>query len=194
MVRLHKCSFCSRTVYPGFGTTFVRNDSRVFKFCTGKCHKSFKMKRNPKKVKWTKAFRKLHGKDMSSDISYDFERRRNRPVKYDRELYAQTVVAMKRIVEIQQAREARHKRVRMREIMKKRLAGAVRKQPEKYAELVANLQIGADTTQNVKMEAIHRTKGTAKGVAARQARRKHRQEMKAKLSSRGMAKMVAKSE
>ena len=45
----------------------MRNDSKQFRFCRSKCHKNFKMKRNPRKVKWTKAYRVLHGKDAATD-------------------------------------------------------------------------------------------------------------------------------
>lgn len=83
----------------------MRNDAKVFRFCTSKCHKNFKMKRNPRKVRWTKAFRKAAGKEMTIDSTIEFEKRRNVPVRYDRELVQTTVKAMKRISEIKQRRE-----------------------------------------------------------------------------------------
>lgn len=107
-MRLEKCWFCSSTVYPGHGITFVRNDSRVFKFCRSKCHKNFQMRRNPRKVKWTKAYRRARGKDLTEDATFEFERRRNRPEKYNRETMRATMRAMKRVSEIRSRREARH--------------------------------------------------------------------------------------
>jgi len=104
-MRIEKCYFCSKSVYPGHGSAFVRNDAKVFRFCTSKCHKNFKMKRNPRKVRWTKAFRKAAGKEMTIDSTIDFEKRRNIPVRYDRELIQTTVKAMKRIAEIKARRE-----------------------------------------------------------------------------------------
>ncbi|KAH9843043.1 ribosomal protein L24e-domain-containing protein [Rhodofomes roseus] len=104
-MRIDKCYFCSKSVYPGHGSAFVRNDAKVFRFCTSKCNKNFKMKRNPRKVRWTKAFRKAAGKEMTIDSTIEFEKRRNVPVRYDRELVATTVKAMKRVAEIKQRRE-----------------------------------------------------------------------------------------
>ncbi|KNZ71813.1 putative ribosome biogenesis protein RLP24 [Termitomyces sp. J132] len=104
-MRIEKCYFCSTNVYPGHGTAFVRNDAKVFRFCTSKCHKNFKMKRNPRKVRWTKAFRKAAGKEMTIDSTIEFEKRRNVPVRYDRDLMQATIKAMKRVGEIKSRRE-----------------------------------------------------------------------------------------
>ena len=99
-MRLEKCYFCSSTVYPGHGTTFVRNDCKMFRFCRPKCHKAFKKSRNPRKVRWTKAFRKAAGKELTLDSVFEFEKRRNVPVRYSRELWMSTLATMKRVEEI----------------------------------------------------------------------------------------------
>ncbi|PWA38022.1 Ribosomal protein L24e, conserved site-containing protein [Artemisia annua] len=107
-MRLEKCWFCSSTVYPGHGIQFVRNDAKIFRFCRSKCHKNFKMKRNPRKVKWTKAYRRLHGKDMTQDATFEFERKRNRPERYDRNLTENTLKAIKTIDKVRSRREETH--------------------------------------------------------------------------------------
>ncbi|KAK3272373.1 ATPase-activating ribosome biosynthesis protein [Cymbomonas tetramitiformis] len=88
--------------------TFVRNDSKVFHFCRSKCHRNFKMKRNPRKVAWTKAYRRAHGKDLTEDSTFEFERRRNRPEKYNRVTVQKSVQAMKKVLDIRKARADRH--------------------------------------------------------------------------------------
>ena len=113
MVRIEKCSFCGGPIYPGHGTVFVRNDCKVFRFCKGKCRKFWMKKKNPRKFRWTKAFRAAMGKDLVVDKVYDFEQRRNRPVKYDRDLVATTLRTMRLIDEIRQKREEAHWERRM---------------------------------------------------------------------------------
>ncbi|TID30364.1 hypothetical protein CANINC_001066 [Pichia inconspicua] len=113
-MRIYSCHFCSSPVYPGHGITYVRNDAKEFKFCRSKCHKNFKQRRNPRKLKWTKAFRKAAGKELAVDTTLTFAKRRNVPVRYNRDLVQTTLKAMARIEEIRQKRERAFYKNRMR--------------------------------------------------------------------------------
>lgn len=113
-MRIYSCHFCSSPCYPGHGIMFVRNDAKEFRFCRSKCHKNFKMKRNPRKLKWTKAFRKSRGKELIVDSSLTFAKRRNVPVRYNRDLIQDTLKAMSKIEEIRARRERQFYKLRMK--------------------------------------------------------------------------------
>ena len=113
-MRIYQCHFCSSPCYPGHGIMFVRNDAKEFRFCRSKCHKSFKQRRNPRKLKWTKAFRKAAGKELAVDSTLTFAQRRNVPVRYNRELVVTTLKAMARIEEIRTKRERAFYKNRMK--------------------------------------------------------------------------------
>ncbi len=72
------------------------------------------MKRNPRKLAWTKSFRRAHNKEMTIDSTLALSARRNVPVRYNRELVAQTLGAMQRIEEIRGRRERQFYRTRMK--------------------------------------------------------------------------------
>lgn len=72
------------------------------------------MKRNPRRLGWTKSFRAAHGKEMLVDTTLTFAARRNIPIRYNRELVAKTLTAMERVEEIRKKRERRFYRERMR--------------------------------------------------------------------------------
>jgi len=129
-MRIETCHICSRPIYPSKGIVFVRNDAKVFRFCRSKCHKNFKMKRQPRKLKWTKTARVLRGKEMIVDPSLalsQFAKRRNVPVRYDRNNYAVTIQVMKRLEEIRARRE--------RQYTKNRLSGKAQREARKRQDL-----------------------------------------------------------
>ena len=113
-MRIETCYFCSGPIYPGHGIVFVRNDAKIFRFCRSKCHRNFKAKKNPRKIRWTKAYRKTHEKELVTDPVYDFEKIRNTPIKYNREVWTDTVQAMDKLAKIRKDREDRFFERRMR--------------------------------------------------------------------------------
>ncbi|KAI4221556.1 MAG: hypothetical protein L6R36_006825 [Xanthoria steineri] len=87
------------------------------------------MKRNPRKLKWTKAFRKAAGKEMVVDSTLQFAARRNVPVRYNRDHVATTLKAMQRVSEIRAKRE--------RVFYKNRMAGNKERERAADRKLVA---------------------------------------------------------
>ena len=87
------------------------------------------MKRNPRKLKWTKAFRKSAGKEMIVDTTLTFAARRNIPIRYNRELVATTLKAMQRVSDIRTKRE--------RVFYKNRMAGNKERKRAENRKLVA---------------------------------------------------------
>ncbi|WYZ40575.1 hypothetical protein EsH8_IV_000916 [Colletotrichum jinshuiense] len=138
-MRIETCYFCSRPAYPSKGITFVRNDAKLFRFCRSKCHKNFKMKRNPRKLKWTKAYRASAHKEMTVDSTLQFGARRNVPVRYDRDLVAKTLKAMERVTEIRSRRERVFYKKRMQGKRERELATA-RKLVAEHEHLLPRLR------------------------------------------------------
>jgi len=73
---------------------------------------------------------------MAVDSTFEFEKRRNRPVKYDRDLMGKTIVAMQRVQEIKSKREERFHANRMRDSKKEKKEQA-RVEIEKSVEILA---------------------------------------------------------
>eukprot|EP01118_Nematostelium_gracile_P014546 TRINITY_DN5696_c0_g1_i1.p1 TRINITY_DN5696_c0_g1~~TRINITY_DN5696_c0_g1_i1.p1 ORF type:complete len:170 (-),score=61.13 TRINITY_DN5696_c0_g1_i1:136-645(-) len=151
-MRIENCYFCGSPVYPGHGISFVRNDSKIFRFCRSKCHKNFKMKRNPRKTRWTKAYRKSVGKELEVDTTFEFEKKRNAPEKYNREMVEKTLKAMKRVEEIKERREKDFWNKRM-ESKKKQERQEMEKDLQELEDTQVNvLEIGKKTKEAVPKE------------------------------------------
>lgn len=124
------------------------------------------MKRNPRKLKWTKAFRKAAGKEMTVDSTLVFGARRNVPVKYDRELVNRTLRAMERITEVRARRE--------RVFYKQRMAGRRAQELREARKLVAeheHLLPVMRASERKRLEAAEAAGGEELDAAAVAARR-----------------------
>ena len=50
-----KCTFCNKEMEKGTGKVYIRTEGKQFYFCSTKCQKNMlKLKRDPRKLKWTK--------------------------------------------------------------------------------------------------------------------------------------------
>ncbi|HEX17519.1 MAG: 50S ribosomal protein L24e [Thermoplasmata archaeon] len=60
MVERRICSFCGNEIEPGTGKLYIRKDGTIYHFCSSKCQKNLlKLKRVPRKVKWTRHYKKV---------------------------------------------------------------------------------------------------------------------------------------
>jgi large subunit ribosomal protein L24e len=54
-----KCNFCGENIKKGTGKIYVEITGKALNFCSSKCEKNLlKLKRNPRKFKWTKFHKK----------------------------------------------------------------------------------------------------------------------------------------
>lgn len=79
---------------------------------------------------------------MRVDSTFEFEKRRNIPVRYDRDLMGATIKAMKRVAEIQSSRERRFFENRMK-------GNAAREKAARAVEIAKNINL-------VKPDAVRR--------------------------------------
>ena len=53
------CSFCGKKIQKGTGKMYVKKDGKILYFDKSKCEiNMLVLKRNPRKLKWTKSYKK----------------------------------------------------------------------------------------------------------------------------------------
>ena len=66
-MKLEICSYSGYKIYPGHGKTYIRSDSRTFRFLNGKCESLFLQRIKPAKLNWTVVYRRLHKKGITEE-------------------------------------------------------------------------------------------------------------------------------
>jgi len=96
---------------------------------------------------------------MAIDSSFEFEKRRNAPVKYDRNLVGATLRAMQRVQEIKESRERR--------FWVKRMAGKEQQdQLKDRIEIAQSLHMMAPSERTQFVKALHEDKSARKAKEA----------------------------
>merc|ERR1712113_639669 len=93
------------------------------------------MKHNPRRMKWTKAYRRAHGKEMMLDSTFNFEKKRLTPARYNRNLMVKTIQAMQIVDRIKTVRKERFHKQRLAAQLRKRQTSA-QKEVAKAAHLL----------------------------------------------------------
>ncbi|KFH04923.1 ribosomal protein RPL24e, partial [Toxoplasma gondii VAND] len=110
-------------------------------------------------VPWSACVSLFLGKELAVDATFEFEQKRNTPVRYDRDLYVKTIKAMKRVDEIKQARKERF-------YMQRMLAASERNEEKDYSELEKNEKLLLREGQIRREEERRRAKVTQAEAAA----------------------------
>jgi len=55
VIEMDECSFCGGEIEQGTGIMLVLGDGKTLYFCSHKCLSNYRLGRNPRKVKWTRA-------------------------------------------------------------------------------------------------------------------------------------------
>jgi large subunit ribosomal protein L24e len=121
-------------------------------------------------LKWTKAFRKAHGKELVVDSTFEFERIRHRPIKYNRELMGKTIQAMQRIAQIKARREQRFWEERMKEKKRKEKAEALR-DLQQNVELLKPAQLSVERKTQLVQARVEKAKNAIERAQAKAAKK-----------------------
>ncbi|KAK4688674.1 large subunit ribosomal protein L24e, partial [Tremellales sp. Uapishka_1] len=80
-MRVDRCDFSGYKVYPSRGKTYVRGDSKTFRFLNSKNESLFLQRKNPRKLAWTQVYRRMHKKGVTEEVA---KKRSRKTVKVQR--------------------------------------------------------------------------------------------------------------
>ncbi|KAH0575553.1 Ribosomal protein L24 [Spironucleus salmonicida] len=65
MVLTTTCNYSGRQILPGYGKRFAKLDKSLVIFINRKSAVHFISKWNPRRIRWTSVYRRLHGKEIN---------------------------------------------------------------------------------------------------------------------------------
>merc|ERR1711872_76784 len=80
-MKIQLCGFSGYKIQPGRGKTIVRADGRVVQFLNSRCERAYLKKKNPREIRWTILYRRLHKKGVEEQ---EAKRRTRRTQKFQR--------------------------------------------------------------------------------------------------------------
>ncbi|KAM0322658.1 hypothetical protein ACHAQA_009247 [Verticillium albo-atrum] len=91
-MRTYDDSFSGQRIYPGKGKLYVRGDSKIFRFQSGKSESLFLQRKNPRRIAWTVLYRRQHRKGISEEVA---KKRTRRTVKSQRAIVGASLDVIK---------------------------------------------------------------------------------------------------
>jgi len=128
VMKVEICNFSGLKIHPGHGIRYVRSDNKIYTFIDSKCKRSFLMKRNARKIRWTQMWRRLHKKGQTETTT---KKKGRKAQKFQRAIVGASleVIKAKRNQKPEQRAAARD--AALREIKERNKAKQLQKKAEK---------------------------------------------------------------
>jgi len=152
------CNFSGLKIHPGHGIRYIKGDSKIIILIDSKCKRSYLMKRNPRKIRWTQVWRRLHKKGQTEALT---KKKGRKTQKFQRAIVGASleVIKAKRNQKPEQRAAARD--AALREIKERNKV----KQAAKKAEKNKVEKVGAKSAKPVsKAPKAAATKPSSKGT------------------------------
>jgi len=137
-MKTERCHYSGYKIYPGHGKKYVRVDCKAFLFATGKCEKTFLNKTNPRKVKWTQIYRKVHKKGTTAEVH---KKRARRVVKVQRDIVGLSREQIKAKREARNEIRASSKEAALKEVKDRQQKRAAKKKTAGGAKSQAGVKV-----------------------------------------------------
>ena len=159
-MRTEICNFSGFKIYPGHGKTYVRGDSKTFKFLNGKTESYFLQRLKPSKLDWTVVFRRLHKKGITEEVS---KKRTKRTVKVLRTVAGIDKAVLEAKVSQKPAERLLQRQAAIEKVKAAKKQVAQKKKDEKAKLLAASAPKGQQKPKGSKQQA----KGAAPKIQAK---------------------------